>query len=87
MSVKSIPQELRLIFGGVKPYRIDAADGVKASLAFDAIYISTKAKLTTLTDSANGNMLTICNITADTNEIEVEVKYLMISKSILQQGH
>ena len=63
-------QYLDLIMGGVSPYRIDAADGAKTGLAYDAIYVSTAAKFTTLTDSGNTNMLTTLNITADTNEVE-----------------
>jgi len=63
-------QILDLIMGGVSPYRIDSADGAKTSLAYDAIYVSTAAKFTTLTDSADANMLTVSNITADTNEVE-----------------
>ena len=63
-------QILDLIMGGYSPYRIDAADGAKTGLAYNAIYVSTAAKFTTLTDSGNTNMLTTSNITADTDEVE-----------------
>jgi len=63
-------QYLDLMMGGVSPYRIDAADGAITAKTFDALIVTTAAKFTTLTDSADANMLTASNITADTNEVE-----------------
>ena len=50
-------------------YRIDAADGVKASLAFDRLYVEKDVILTTLTGTGATNLLTAMNITTDTDVI------------------
>ena len=63
-------QFLDAMLGGVTPYRIDAADGAITGKTYDALYVSTVATLTTLTDSADANLLTAINVTADVNEIE-----------------
>ena len=63
-------QYLDLMFGGVTPYRIDEADGVVTGKAYDALYVSKEVILTTLTDSADDDLLAACNITTDVNAIE-----------------
>ena len=67
-STKNI-QYLDMIMGGVSPYRIDEADGAITGKTFDALYIEQDTILTTLTDSASGNMLTTSNITSNVNTI------------------
>ena len=63
-------QFLDLQMGGVTPFRIDADDGAVTARTFDALYFTVAGKITILTDSADANMLTACNITADTNDVE-----------------
>ena len=63
-------QHLDAMLGGVTPYRIDQADGAVTAKAFDALYFTVAGQITTLTDSADANMLTASNITADTNDVE-----------------
>ena len=68
--MKSNNQFFDLMFGGVSPYRIDAADGALTSKSYDALYVTTAATLTTLTATGAVNMLSASNITSDTDEIE-----------------
>ena len=68
--MKSNNQFFDLMFGGVSPYRIDAADGAVTGKTFNALYFTVAGQITTLTDSADANMLTTCNIEADTNDVE-----------------
>ena len=51
-------------------YRIDEADGVKASLSFDRLYVSKDVILTTLTGTGAANLLTAMNIETDVDTIE-----------------
>ena len=64
-------QFLDMILGGgdVPPFRIDAGDGAITGKAFSRIYVDTACTLTTLTDSADANMLTAMSVTADTDEL------------------
>lgn len=66
-------QYLDLLVGGVTPYRIDEADGAVTGKAFDALYVSSEVILTTLTDSADADILAACNITTDENAIEAQM--------------
>ena len=63
-------QLLDAMMGGVTPYRIDVNDGAQTDKAFDALYVAKEVILTTLTDSADGNLLTTCNITTDADAIQ-----------------
>ena len=62
-------QYLSLMFGGAAPYRIDKDDTVTGR-AFNALYVSTAAILTTVTDSEDQDVLADCNIQTDVDEIE-----------------
>lgn len=62
-------QLLEMNLGGITPYRIDEADGVVTGKAFDALYVEQDVILTTLTDSADADLLAACNITTDVDQI------------------
>jgi hypothetical protein len=67
--MKNIQYLDAMMGGGVPPYRIDAADGAKTSLAFDRIWVAADVILTTLTDSADANMLTLMNTASNTDTL------------------
>lgn len=62
-------QLLEMNLGGVAPYRIDEADGAVTGKEFDALYVEQSVILTTVTDSADGDVLDACNITTDVDQI------------------
>ena len=62
------PQIFDVMTGGTM-YRIDEADGVKASLSFDRLYVEKDVILTTLTGTGATDLLTAMNIETDVDSL------------------